>query len=52
MTWVAARGASRADADLKTLHVKSIRDLGTWKFALWSESLVTLAEYESADFSS
>lgn len=42
----------RADEDLKSLHIKSIRDLGTWKFAHWSEALVNLADYESADFSS
>jgi hypothetical protein len=42
----------RADADLKKQNIKSIRDLGTWKFAQWSEALVALAEFESADFSS
>ena len=49
---VAARAAGRADKELKALHITSIRELGTWKFALWSEALVSLAEFETADFSS
>jgi len=44
--------AAWADDDLKTLHIKSIHDLGTWKYCQWAESLVALAEFEAADFSS
>ena len=52
--WRRGRGgaAGRADKELKALHITSIRELGTWKFALWSEALVSLAEFETADFSS
>lgn len=44
--------AGWADAELASLHVKTIGALGGWKFAQWSEWIVDLAEFESRDFSS
>jgi len=35
-----------ADEELAKLHVKTIADLGRWKFAQWSEWIADLAEYE------
>eukprot|EP00931_Biecheleriopsis_adriatica_P054942 TRINITY_DN32389_c0_g1_i1.p1 TRINITY_DN32389_c0_g1~~TRINITY_DN32389_c0_g1_i1.p1 ORF type:complete len:180 (+),score=44.76 TRINITY_DN32389_c0_g1_i1:48-542(+) len=39
------------DEVLASLHVRTIGDLGEWKFARWAESIVQLAEHENADFS-
>jgi len=36
----------------ETLKGKSIKYLGTWKYFLWADALVTLAAYENADFTS
>ncbi|KAH8069728.1 hypothetical protein JL721_5617 [Aureococcus anophagefferens] len=41
--------AEHSDADLAKFKVKTIEDLGTWKFALAANSIATLAEMESAD---
>jgi hypothetical protein len=47
-----AAAAARADEVLGELGVKSVADLAGWKYAAWADALVTLAEYERADFSS
>uniref|UniRef100_A0A7S2I8K3 Uncharacterized protein n=1 Tax=Alexandrium andersonii TaxID=327968 RepID=A0A7S2I8K3_9DINO len=40
------------DARFAKLHVKSIRDLGSWKYARWAEAICDLAEFESLDHAS
>lgn len=42
----------RSDAALADLGIKTVEDLGNWKYAAWADALVTLAEYENVDFSS
>eukprot|EP00411_Alexandrium_monilatum_P041628 CAMPEP_0175389768 /NCGR_PEP_ID=MMETSP0095-20121207/31061_1 /TAXON_ID=311494 /ORGANISM="Alexandrium monilatum, Strain CCMP3105" /LENGTH=315 /DNA_ID=CAMNT_0016688293 /DNA_START=17 /DNA_END=964 /DNA_ORIENTATION=- len=44
--------AEWTDLELASLHIKTIGQLGEWKFAKWSEWIVDLAEFESKDFSS
>jgi len=44
--------SAAADEHLAPLHLKKIADLAKWKYALWAESLVTLAAFESEDGSS
>jgi hypothetical protein len=48
----AAAAAARADEVLGELGIKSVQDLADWKYAAWADALVTLSEYENADFSS
>lgn len=36
-------------AIFKSLGIKCIKDLGTWKYYLWARSICTLAEVESKD---
>lgn len=38
--------ADWVDADFAKLHVKSIGDLATWKFAQWAEWITDLADFE------
>lgn len=40
------------DPELAALGVTTIQKLGNWKFAQWAEWIVTLADFESADFGS
>ncbi len=40
------------DATLKALGVKSVGDLGKWKYAVWADAIATLAQLESAEFES
>lgn len=40
--------AGWADEELGKLHVKTIGDLGNWKFAQWAEWITDLAKYEEA----
>lgn len=47
-----AASCCRSDAALADLNIKTVEDLGSWKYAAWADALVTLAEYENADFSS
>jgi hypothetical protein len=44
----ALEGVSAADAELlaKAFNVKSVRDLGTNKYFLWAQAIVTLADRE------
>lgn len=44
--------AGWADEELAKLHIKTIGQLGEWKFAKWSEWITDLAEFENQDFSS
>eukprot|EP00292_Cryptomonas_paramecium_P020148 CAMPEP_0113682210 /NCGR_PEP_ID=MMETSP0038_2-20120614/12507_1 /TAXON_ID=2898 /ORGANISM="Cryptomonas paramecium" /LENGTH=179 /DNA_ID=CAMNT_0000601195 /DNA_START=11 /DNA_END=550 /DNA_ORIENTATION=- /assembly_acc=CAM_ASM_000170 len=44
--------AEWADKDLGTLGIKSVGDLGAFKYCAWAESLCVLAEHETADFGS
>lgn len=44
--------AGWADDELAKLHIKTIAQLGDWKFAKWAEWIVVLSELETADFSS
>lgn len=44
--------AGWADEELANLHIKTIGQLGEWKFAKWSEWITDLAEFENQDFSS
>lgn len=49
----ALQGLTPADDDtLRALGVKTIDALGKWKYAVWAEAIVTLAQLESADFES
>jgi hypothetical protein len=48
----AAAAAARADAVLAELGIKNVQDLADWKYAAWADALVTLSDYENADFSS
>jgi uncharacterized membrane protein len=48
----ASAAAARADEVLGELGIKSVQDLADWKYAAWADALVTLSEYENADFSS
>jgi hypothetical protein len=41
-----------ADKVLKPLHVKTIRDLGNWKYCNWAAAIVELAKFENVDHSS
>ena len=41
--------AEHSDAELAKFKVKTIEDLGKWKFAIAANSIATLAEMESAD---
>jgi hypothetical protein len=40
------------DETLKALGVKSVGDLGKWKYAVWADAIATLAQFESAEFES
>lgn len=44
----ALQGVSAGDAELllKAFNIKTIRDLGTNKFFLWAQAIVTLADRE------
>lgn len=42
----------KSDEVLGELGIRSVQDLADWKYAAWADALVTLAEYERADFSS
>lgn len=44
--------AGWADDELAKLHIKTIAQLGDWKYAKWAEWIVVLSEFETADFSS
>jgi len=44
--------AEWADSTLAPLHVKTIRDLGKWKYAAWAAAIVELSHFESPDHSS
>uniref|UniRef100_A0A7S1SA98 Uncharacterized protein n=1 Tax=Alexandrium catenella TaxID=2925 RepID=A0A7S1SA98_ALECA len=44
--------AEWVDIELASVHIKTIGQLGEWKFARWAEWIVDLAEFEAADFSS
>eukprot|EP00747_Dinoflagellata_sp_TGD_P185340 gnl/TRDRNA2_/TRDRNA2_41842_c0_seq2.p1 gnl/TRDRNA2_/TRDRNA2_41842_c0~~gnl/TRDRNA2_/TRDRNA2_41842_c0_seq2.p1 ORF type:complete len:288 (+),score=86.81 gnl/TRDRNA2_/TRDRNA2_41842_c0_seq2:37-864(+) len=44
--------AGWADAELASIHIKTIGQLGEWKFAHWAEWITDLSAFESADFSS
>jgi hypothetical protein len=49
----ALQGLTPADDDtLRALGVKTIDALGKWKYAVWAEAIVTLAQLESAEFES
>jgi hypothetical protein len=49
----ALQGLTPADDEtLRALGVKSVGDLGKWKYALWAEGIAALAQVESADFES
>mmetsp|Transcript_31636 Transcript_31636/g.62147 ORF Transcript_31636/g.62147 Transcript_31636/m.62147 type:complete len:191 (-) Transcript_31636:136-708(-) len=39
------------DEHFARVHVKTIRDLGNWKFARWAEAICDLAEFESVSHS-
>lgn len=41
--------ADWADEELAKLHIKTIADLGHWKFAQWAEWITDLAEFEVDD---
>lgn len=45
----ALQGVSAGDADLlaKAFGIKTVRDLGTCKFFLWAQAIVTLADREA-----
>eukprot|EP00931_Biecheleriopsis_adriatica_P059342 TRINITY_DN3549_c0_g1_i2.p1 TRINITY_DN3549_c0_g1~~TRINITY_DN3549_c0_g1_i2.p1 ORF type:complete len:1287 (+),score=344.35 TRINITY_DN3549_c0_g1_i2:53-3913(+) len=40
--------AAAADKALSTLHVKTVGQLGEWKYARWAEFIVNLAKFEEA----
>eukprot|EP00406_Dinophysis_acuminata_P048340 CAMPEP_0179321254 /NCGR_PEP_ID=MMETSP0797-20121207/58515_1 /TAXON_ID=47934 /ORGANISM="Dinophysis acuminata, Strain DAEP01" /LENGTH=190 /DNA_ID=CAMNT_0021032869 /DNA_START=48 /DNA_END=620 /DNA_ORIENTATION=- len=45
----ALQGLTPADDEhFAKVHVKTIRDLGNWKFAKWAEAICDLAEFEAA----
>eukprot|EP00996_Jenningsia_fusiforme_P002821 NODE_3637_length_942_cov_89.180291_g3340_i0.p1 GENE.NODE_3637_length_942_cov_89.180291_g3340_i0~~NODE_3637_length_942_cov_89.180291_g3340_i0.p1 ORF type:complete len:209 (+),score=41.80 NODE_3637_length_942_cov_89.180291_g3340_i0:92-718(+) len=46
------RLAPWVDSHLAPAGIKTVGDLGRWKYAQWAEALVTLSSYESADHSS
>jgi hypothetical protein len=49
----ALQGVTPADDEaLAKLGVKSVGDLGKWKYCLWAEAISTLAKLESVDFES
>jgi predicted flap endonuclease-1-like 5' DNA nuclease len=41
-----------AESLLKLLHIKTIRQLGEWKYCLWAEALVSAADFENLDHGS
>ena len=41
--------AEHSDADLAKLKVRTVADLGAWKFAIAASAIATLAEVESGD---
>merc|ERR1712187_729954 len=46
----ALQGLTAKDDELfAKVHVKSIRQLGNWKFAHWAEAICDLAEFEKLD---
>ena len=44
--------ADWTDSTLAKLRVKTVGDLAKWKFVLWAQALVELAQFESPDHSS
>lgn len=42
----------RTDTALKALRIKTVEDISKYKYCVWAEALVALAEYENADFGS
>lgn len=40
------------DSVFKTARIKTIKQIGTWKYCLWAEALVQLSHFENADMSS
>uniref|UniRef100_A0A7S1M2R5 Uncharacterized protein n=1 Tax=Alexandrium catenella TaxID=2925 RepID=A0A7S1M2R5_ALECA len=40
------------DTRFAKVHVRSIRDLGSWKYARWAEAICDLAEFESLEHAS
>merc|ERR1712217_280104 len=46
----ALQGLTEKDDELwARVHVKSIRQLGLWKFAHWAEAICDLADFEKLD---
>jgi len=46
----ALQGLTPKDDELwAKVHVKTIAQLGTWKFARWAEAIFDLAPFESSD---
>eukprot|EP00927_Polykrikos_kofoidii_P068331 TRINITY_DN636_c0_g1_i2.p1 TRINITY_DN636_c0_g1~~TRINITY_DN636_c0_g1_i2.p1 ORF type:complete len:194 (+),score=43.78 TRINITY_DN636_c0_g1_i2:75-584(+) len=46
----ALQGLTEKDDELfAKVHVKSIRQLGAWKFARWAEAMCDLADFEALD---
>jgi len=44
--------ADWVDVEFAALHIKTIQQLGDWKYARWSEWITELADYENLDFRS
>merc|ERR1712232_309179 len=42
----------KAVENLAKLHIKTVSDLGNWKYAHWAAALIQAAKWENADFSS
>ena len=41
--------ADWTDSTLLKLHIKSVQQLGEWKYVKWAQALVQLAKFENID---